>query len=202
MRTAESFFLFFFCKEQKARGGKETCLHNEINTQFRRLYPQTVRFFFPPDELLLLLLLPELEPYIIDAHPSTTSTTTKHTDEKRPKDARPRNHTTTKTRHADPRGGPRLLPWYRHSPARRRPVSVPEEGAPRWLPPTPSSYCSGLLAAARAHPARRGAARVNYCAAERGEARRGEAIRRRRGEEGRRRGGETGEASVINLAKA
>lgn len=22
---------------------------------------------------------------------------------------------------------------------------VPEEGAPRWLPPTPSSYCSGLL---------------------------------------------------------
>lgn len=33
----------------------------------------------------------------------------------------------------------------RRFPARRLPVFVPEEGAPRWLPPTPSSYCSGLL---------------------------------------------------------
>lgn len=39
---------------------------------------------------------------------------------------------------------PRVLPC-RHFPARRLPVFVPEEGAPRWLPPTPSSYCSGLL---------------------------------------------------------
>ena len=39
---------------------------------------------------------------------------------------------------------PHVLPC-RHFPARRLPVFVPEEAAPRWLPPTPSSYCSGLL---------------------------------------------------------
>lgn len=32
-----------------------------------------------------------------------------------------------------------------HCPARRSPLFVPEEAALRWLPPTPSSYCSGLV---------------------------------------------------------
>lgn len=66
--------------------------------------------------------------------------------------------TTANLHHSPVFGDPSGLLPCRRFPARRLPVFVPEEGAPRWLPPTPSSYCSGLLERGRIR-------RVNYCAA-------------------------------------